>query len=52
MRKPSARVGTAAYWIEIFEEQVAREAAKRKPGAALEGPTAPEGGPPSAPAPP
>ena len=30
MRKRSASVGTAAYWIEIFEEQVSREAAKRR----------------------
>jgi hypothetical protein len=30
MRKPSARVGTAPYWIEVFEEQVERERAARR----------------------
>ncbi len=31
MRKQSARVGTAPYWIEVFEEQVERERAARRP---------------------
>ena len=31
MRKPSARVGTAAYWLEVFYEQVERERALRPP---------------------
>jgi hypothetical protein len=44
MRKSSARVGTAAYWIEVFAEQAEREAARRR--------EAPPPAPPGEPAPP
>ena len=43
MRKPSARAGTAAYWIEVFAEQAEREAARRRaapPADAAEDPPA------------